>query len=643
MVSCASVALLLNSSQRHPGMILLPVLIASAYFIHVRLPASAILAWTIRAIAMGLILFTAPEPRSMRYWYFDPASVATVGMLLQAELLVRHYLPRLNSRQLGIMLSLTAGILTAGSITLDGRVFAIVAPLYTLCALGVLRSFRPPVATSPALAPVQAIRSGRRWFLHGSATFMALLAGLGIASVMLPAYRQFGGATVGLLMQWLPARTTGGISGNERLTSSWDVASSTGRTLKIEGTNQAMHLRGLAFDTYFHGQWMPMFVNRPLENAGLLPSLPEGKRISVERLQDELNILYMPLETAGFDTPPRSTNLIERGHRKVVQSVTESGETMVYQFVLPARPAHTGPIDVTPTREELETCLGVPEEIEPGVRDIAATLRRDTQRQQVAAIVGYLQDNHQYSLTSRFDRRDPVSDFLLNKKAAHCQFFASSAVILLRLNGIPARYVTGYFAHEATSDQSMVVRGRDAHAWVEAWLDGVGWVTVEATPASGTPPALGGEVGWYQKLKDLVGDLLAAFGKFMSSLGWPHLTIAAATILFTAFVLQMYRTWRARRTRPRLRAYAFPRAEYQRLATEFEMLLKRLGDPPPGSSTWHEHLKSETAQHHRAGRRAQFDAAIAFVDAYNRNRFGRPDDPQAIRELDVLLKQVKEK
>ena len=79
---------------------------------------------------------------------------------------------------------------------------------------------------------------------------------------------------------------------------------------------------------------------------------------------------------------------------------------------------------------------------------------------------------------------DPDEDFVahfLEEGRGYCVHFATAGALLLRMQGIPARYVSGYVADLDARGQGIVL-DRDAHAWVEIYLDGYGWYPVEMTP-----------------------------------------------------------------------------------------------------------------------------------------------------------------
>lgn len=78
----------------------------------------------------------------------------------------------------------------------------------------------------------------------------------------------------------------------------------------------------------------------------------------------------------------------------------------------------------------------------------------------------------------------PLQNFLIHTKSGHCEFFATATALVLREAKIPARYATGYIAHEySPMENQLVVRHRDAHAWVKVYVNGQ-WRNFDTTPAS---------------------------------------------------------------------------------------------------------------------------------------------------------------
>ena len=77
--------------------------------------------------------------------------------------------------------------------------------------------------------------------------------------------------------------------------------------------------------------------------------------------------------------------------------------------------------------------------------------------------------------------------FLEESDTGYCVHFASAATVLLRAAGIPARYVEGY-AVDVSAGQTVLVRELHAHAWVEYYLEEVGWVILDPTPSVGEVP-----------------------------------------------------------------------------------------------------------------------------------------------------------
>ena len=115
----------------------------------------------------------------------------------------------------------------------------------------------------------------------------------------------------------------------------------------------------------------------------------------------------------------------------------------------------------------------------------------------VKAVIDYIIEDLgcEYTLTPDLEavnqELDGVENFLSVTKQGYCVQFASAAALILREYGIPARYVEGYIACDFGSNHNDHAAGRfatyvhdyEAHAWIEVFFDGIGWVQFECTPA----------------------------------------------------------------------------------------------------------------------------------------------------------------
>ncbi len=78
---------------------------------------------------------------------------------------------------------------------------------------------------------------------------------------------------------------------------------------------------------------------------------------------------------------------------------------------------------------------------------------------------------------------DVVDYLLFSTRRGYCDYYATAMVVMLRAVGVPARYATGYATgHYDYARRAYVVTERDAHAWVEVYFPGCGWVEFEPTP-----------------------------------------------------------------------------------------------------------------------------------------------------------------
>lgn len=636
------VALYLCAEHRHPAIPLIAAVISLSYLLPYRLPRSGPTRWILRGCLVAILVLLAPE-RSLSHdwWYLDEAVTVLLGTLAAAELMLQHWLEQPGPRQ-GFMLVLAAAIFATATNTADPNLPLVLSPVFALAAICVVRVFGPQRQEAATTAPLR--RAVKPRVLNVIAIVVALILGASTARTIQAVRSQLNNLGMSWLANLAP-RGSVGMSSQDTLSKQFKLVPSLTRALRIHGTRSAMHLRGMVFDTYDGSGWRPRLETRKMEPLSpLLLPRPGARQIAIDRLEDNLGLVYLPLNCAGIVPPADGVVEVEAGHRTVARAST-AADICTYGVALGASPDYQGPLARALTPEERQTCLAISDKIDPAVAALAAPLKRETPLKTMVGIVAYLQANHHYSLSASIGDGDPISSFLLNKNDAHCQYFASSAVILMRYCGIPSRYVTGYFAHELADDDGLVVRDRDAHAWAEAWIDGIGWMTVDATPGSGRPDYLNKDVSRWRKTREWFTDLLASVTQWFHRVNWQQLAAIGGVIVLLGMIVQ--NLWAMRhRVRPAPPVpYAFPGDDLQAIARDFGRWMRHTGELPLDSATWLEHLASQAAQTpaRRQARTARLQAATEFVAMYNRTRFGNPTDPAAIAALRQTLERMKER
>lgn len=119
----------------------------------------------------------------------------------------------------------------------------------------------------------------------------------------------------------------------------------------------------------------------------------------------------------------------------------------------------------------------------------------DSQWEQAQAIVDYVRRSASYDLNTKAmptGEEDFAMWFLQESDTGYCVHFATAATVLLRAADIPARYVTGYMTW-TRAGETVTVQQKNAHAWTEIYIGGIGWVSVDATPPAGVNQTAGTE------------------------------------------------------------------------------------------------------------------------------------------------------
>jgi hypothetical protein len=110
--------------------------------------------------------------------------------------------------------------------------------------------------------------------------------------------------------------------------------------------------------------------------------------------------------------------------------------------------------------------------------------------EKAVAVERYLTTNFGYTLElPNTPQADPIAYFLFERKRGHCEYFASAMAVMLRAVGVPSRVVTGFRGGEFNDlTGSYIIRARDAHAWVEAYIPNRGWLAFDPTPVGDALP-----------------------------------------------------------------------------------------------------------------------------------------------------------
>lgn len=433
------------------------------------------------------------------------------------------------------------------------------------------------VAYGTAMLPGFSRRRARRyWVLTGAVLALALTLG-GTMSAVIKLNQE---GLDAVFVDWVLRRTmpqTMGFSDRAYLSSlqRLKMEGADAVALRVFADNRPGYLRGKAYGAYEKGRWIAgteAHLVHPTAAAGAL-SLAPGDHVFVLRegvpTSETMAVwprlsadapLFMPLGAAAVAAPVDRIVVDDNGN----VNVSFVSDIAAYRIGIPAgaaRAVHDLPRDTDLT--------SVPEMVAEKVRPLAASLfeGRSTAKEKMDAVVAYFRDNYQYDLKISIPKEaEPVTYFLLERPPGYCEYFASGAVILLRLGGVPCRYVTGFVAAEHNPYGGYwIARNRDAHAWVEAYDAGIGWTIVEPTVAEGVPALDRPETDsaldhLWDALRIELGALRKAFAatgfkgvarevfRWLTAYGM-HLGIGLAGLLITVYAAAALVTWLVRRNR----------------------------------------------------------------------------------------------
>ena len=194
-------------------------------------------------------------------------------------------------------------------------------------------------------------------------------------------------------------------------------------------------------------------------------------------LEEEKEILSLPQGSSKIEK--LLAEKLEQNQYGVVQ-ITGEPSFVSYRVAYDDKQS----IDSPPIEDDLAIPISEKPALDYIIEEL--NLREKSPQEILDTLQVFFNTKFDYSLELTGRRRyiTPLSTFLLEKRAGHCEYFATATTLLLRSLGIPARYAIGYSVHEFNQwENQFVVRGRNAHAWTLVYIDGV-WREFDTTPAS---------------------------------------------------------------------------------------------------------------------------------------------------------------
>ena len=258
-------------------------------------------------------------------------------------------------------------------------------------------------------------------------------------------------------------------------------------TLGSSWVGASFYLRGDSMAVYEDNRWKPLPENSYPDMQDMQNPLLAGEAVIVS-FQPEVTIetdmksgiYYIPYNATAFpeDAEPFYDAYVKNPSQQTTYTIP---------YVLSRSPLQSSAYDAFVH----ETYTQVPDETRQALSDILSELVGEEDAdpyQYIPRVLEYVSTSARYDLNTPAvpDGEDFVSWFLHDSETGYCVHYATAATILLRCLGVPARYVTGYYT-DVYENEWTTVTSDDAHAWVEIYLNGIGWLVLDPTPAADTP------------------------------------------------------------------------------------------------------------------------------------------------------------
>ncbi len=259
-----------------------------------------------------------------------------------------------------------------------------------------------------------------------------------------------------------------------------------------EDRSLALKWRGAALAEFNGRAWFnrpaPGEIMQPDRDGQLRLAPDDGKGSYISYAVYLNDLAQDALFFAGTPQYIRIDSLVVRRPFGNYSAQFNDSRTVAYQVYSRMEvPSASGASKIEPLpAEQRNVYLQLPRTTDPRIRELAKDIAgaETSPAKQARLVENYLRRHYEYTLElPPAEPADPLAFFLFHRKKGHCEYFASSMAVMLRMLQVPSRVVTGFQSGVYNPiSGSQLIRTSDAHSWVEAWLPDRGWVTYDPTP-----------------------------------------------------------------------------------------------------------------------------------------------------------------
>jgi transglutaminase-like putative cysteine protease len=433
--------------------------------------------------------------------------------------------------------------------------------------------------------------------------------------------------------------------------------------LTISCAGSPGYLRARAFDTYRRSEWRALLDRgaiAPEQGIGLrylagrarlfrLNDLEATGSMIIHHESPISDTIFAPLGVCSVQAP---LDLLMHDTDDILYppaySRSVAGYRITYVTAAAARP---------PRSDKVLRLLGLPPQLDPRIPKLAEEIFAGctTTAEKVNAVVHYFRTHYTYALGLEVPPgRDALTYFLLEASTGYCEYFASGAAILLRLAGVPTRYVAGFLVTQQDErGDAWIARNADAHAWVEAWdAERREWTLVEATVqenlgagASEDPArkAGGSSLALRQFLQALYDyGLLGILGWLLES--YSLLTGISLALAFLGGALALVLLRRCQKARSLARLAAAKGSQFvalHKMLAAMDRKVKALGLRRRPGETLHAFAARIAAWGLQRGGTLEPRSLAAWYLRYAELRYCRTIDPDRLAELERSQRQLR--